>query len=177
MFKELNILRVFFEYPSREFNVREIARILKIAPATASSQLKKFVKAGILKERKERMLNLYKADLESFQYIILKKFYIVLKIKESGLIEELNKFYLKPTIVLFGSASKGTDIEESDVDLLIISEKTKEFSDLGKLTLIEKKLKRKIQLFIVKNIKELKNEHLINNVLNGTILQGELKWI
>ena len=26
-------------------------------------------------------------------------------------------------------------------------------------------------------IKDLKNEHLINNVLNGIVIQGELKWI
>ena len=35
MFKELNILKVFFESPNKEFNVREIARIVKIAPAQA----------------------------------------------------------------------------------------------------------------------------------------------
>jgi len=72
MFKELNNLKVFFESPAREFNVRETARILKIAPATASKRLKEFAKKGILKERKERFLNLYKPNFESELYLDLK---------------------------------------------------------------------------------------------------------
>jgi predicted nucleotidyltransferase len=174
MFKELNILKIFFESPTKEFNVREIARILKIAPATASNQLKALAKKEILSERKERILNLYKSNPESEIYLDVKKFYNIRKIKDSGLIEEINKFYLKPTIILFGSASYGLDTEDSDIDLLIISEKTKVFPDTGKF---EKILNRRLQLFIVKEIKELKNEHLINNILNGAILQGEVKWI
>jgi len=65
MFKELNTIKLFFEEPIREFNVREVARILKISPATASKELKKFSEVGLVKERKERVLKLYKANLES----------------------------------------------------------------------------------------------------------------
>ena len=173
MFNELNILGLFFESPTKEFNVREIARIVKIAPATASSKLKSFVKAGILKERKERNLLLYSADIGKEQYKDLKLYYNIRKIKNSGLIEELNKFYIKPTIILFGSASFGLDAEDSDVDFVIVSEKNKEFPETRKF---EKIINRRLQLFIVKNIKELKNNHLINNVLNGVVIQGELKW-
>lgn len=174
MFKELNILKIFFESPSKEFNVREIARIVKIAPATASKQLKNFYLQEILKEKKERNLNLYKANFDSDYYIDLKRFYNIRKIKDSGLIKELNEFYLKPTIILFGSAFYGLDTENSDIDLVIISEKKKEFNNIKKF---EKKLNRRIQIFAVKDIKELKNEHLINNVLNGMIIQGAIKWI
>ena len=96
------------------------------------------------------------------------------RIKDSGLLSALNKFYLKPTIVLFGSASFGLDTETSDFDLLIISEKRKAFPHIKKF---EKKLKRKLQLFIVGNISDLKSKHLLNNVLNGITLQGRVKWI
>ncbi|MBW2981605.1 nucleotidyltransferase domain-containing protein [Candidatus Woesearchaeota archaeon] len=174
MFKKLNILRIFFEEPSREFNVRETARILKISPATASKELKDLVKKGLLKERKERILNLYKSNLENDFYKDLKIFYNIRKIKDSKLIEELNQYYLKPAIVLFGSASRGEDTETSDFDLLIISEGKKEFTEKDKF---EKKINRKLQLFVVKKIKELKNEHLINNILNGITIQGKVKWI
>jgi len=173
MFKKLNILKLFFEEPTREFNVREVARILKISPATASKELKNLAKKGVLKERKERVLNLYKANLEDDLYRDIKIFYNLRKIKDSGLLKELNKFYLKPTIVLFGSCAYGTDTKTSDFDLLIISEKTKVL-DVKKF---EKKIKRKIQLFVVKDIKDLKNKHLINNVLNGITIQGKVKWI
>jgi len=174
MFKELNILKLFFEEPTREFNVREVARLLKISPATASKELKKLVKKRLLKERKERMLNLYKSDLESDTYRDLKIYYNLRKVRESDLIDSLNKFYLKPTIVMFGSCAYGLDTEMSDFDLLVISEKTKEFPEAKSY---EKRLNRKLQLFIVKEIKDLKNEHLINNVLNGVKIQGKIKWI
>lgn len=75
---------------------------------------------------------------------------------------------------MFGSASNGKDTGTSDLDLVVISEKTKEFP---KLKDFERKIRRKVQLFRVKNIKELRNKHLMNNVLNGIVLHGRLKWI
>ena len=174
MFKKINTLKLFFEEPNREFNVREVARILKISPATASKDLKELKKEMVLTERKERMLNLYKADMDKDQYRDLKISYNIKKIRESGLIDSLNQFYLKPIIVLFGSSSFGMDIETSDIDLLIVSEKNKEFPDKK---IFEKKLKKSIQIFAVKDIKELKNKHLINNIINGITIQGKIKWI
>ena len=173
MFKKLNIIKIFLEEPGREFNVREIARILKISPATASKDLGNFVKHGLLKLRKERIFHLYRANTENDYYKDFKIFYNIKKIKDSGLIDALNEYYLKPAIVLFGSASKGEDTETSDIDLVIVSEKTKEFPKLKKF---EQKIRKKIQLFRVKNIKGLRNKHLVNNVLNGIVLQGRLKW-
>ncbi|MFA5019639.1 MAG: nucleotidyltransferase domain-containing protein [Candidatus Pacearchaeota archaeon] len=173
MFKELNIMNIFFEDPNKEFNVREVARILKIAPATASSQLKELAKEKLLKEKKERNLIIYKSNLDDEKYKDFKVYYNIRKIKDSGLIEELNKFYIKPTIILFGSASFGLDTKDSDIDLVVISEKTKEFLNKEQY---EKIIKRRLQLFVIKNINELKNEHLINNVLNGIVIQGELRW-
>ena len=174
MFKELNILRTFFEFPSKEYNVRDIARILKIAPATASKELKQLAKKVILKRRVYKNFNFYQANLDNDLYRDLKIFYNIRRIKESGLLDALNIFYLKPTVILFGSASFGMNNETSDFDILVVSENTREFSDLKKY---DKILNNKIQLFIVKNIKDLKNKHLINNVLNGIVIQGHIKWI
>jgi predicted nucleotidyltransferase len=174
MFKKINILKIFFESPNKNFNVREVARIFKISPATISKELKIFAKESILLETKERRFNFYKANLDSSLYRDIKVFYNIRNIKESGIIEEINNFYLKPTIILFGSCGKGIDTENSDMDLVIISEKT---SNFNKKSFYEKKLKRQIQIFAIKNIKDLKNPHLISNVLNGIVLQGEIKWI
>lgn len=174
MFKELNTLKLFFEEPTREFNVREVARILKISPATASKELKKLASRYFLKERQQRNLNLYKADLDNDSYRDLKVYYNLRKIRDSGLLDALNKFYLKPTIILFGSVASGLDTETSDFDLLVISEKTKDFPEIKKF---EKKTNRKLQFFVVKDIKEIKNKNLINNMINGLILQGRIKWI
>ncbi|MEA3229944.1 MAG: ArsR family transcriptional regulator, partial [archaeon] len=163
MFKKINTLRPFFDAPNTEFNVREIARMLKITPATASKRLKELKDAGFIKYRKERIFDLYKADLDSEEYRNLKIYSTIRMLNSTGFIEALNRFYLKPAIIMFGSASKGLDIEASDIDFLIITENKRQIPDIDKF---EKKLNRKIQLFIHKNIKEIKNEHLINNMIN-----------
>jgi len=173
MFKNINILKIFFEQPSNKFNVREVARLVKISPATASKKLQELAKISILKQEKERMLLFYRANLESDLYKDMKAFYNIRKIKESGLLDELNKFYFKPTVVFFGSASKGLDTETSDLDLLILSEKKAGFPQMEKF---EKKLRKSLQLFVFKTIKEIKNKELINSIINGVVLQGELKW-
>lgn len=173
MFININILKIFFEEPSKEFNVREIARILEISPATASKELKELSNRGFLKERKERIFIFYKANLESDEYRDLKAYYNLRKLKESGLVDVLDKFYLKPAIILFGSAARGLDVETSDFDLFVVSEKTESFNAKN----FEKKINRKLQLIVVKRVKDLKNEYLVNNVLNGIVVQGSVKWI
>lgn len=173
MFKELNVLEPFFEKPTKEFSVRELAKVVKISPATASSKLRFLEKRGLVSYRKEHNLDLYKADLTSYAFRDIKVYYNIRKIRESGIIEELNNFYLKPTIVLFGSMSFGLDTETSDIDLLILTANKEPFP---KKEVFEEKLRREIQIFAVKDMKELRNEHLISNILNGITLQGELNW-
>lgn len=173
MFKEFDILRLFFEESGREFNVREVARILKIAPATASKNLKSFVKFGVLTWRKERNLDLYRADVSNDFYRDLKVFYNIRKIKDSGLLDALNRFYLKPTVVFFGSAARGVDVDTSDFDLLVVSENAKVFSAKE----FERKIGRNVHLVVVHDISKIGNNHLLNNILNGVTLQGGLKWI
>lgn len=173
MFKELNVLRLFFENPNREFNIREVARILELSPASVSVKLRKFAKNGILGESKERNFIFYRANMDSEFFRDLKLFYNLRKLRESGLIESLNNFYLKPTIILYGSFSKGLDVEESDIDLVVISENNKEFTHIEKF---EKKLNKNIHILSVKNLKNLKNDYLIDNVINGIVLQGVLQW-
>ena len=72
-------------------------------------------------------------------------------------------------IILFGSASKGEDIEGSDIDLYLQCEEKK--LDLEKY---EKELKRKINLFFEKNFNKL-SEELKSNIINGDKLKGYLR--
>lgn len=67
---------------------------------------------------------------------------------------------------MFGSASKGDDLEESDIDLFVQAPEKK-----IKLAKYEKLLKRKISLFFEENFSRLSKE-LKNNILNGNILKG-----
>ena len=88
--------------------------------------------------------------------------------KHHLLIKYLIEEYSNPIIILFGSYYKGEDIENSDIDLYIETS-TKQKFELKKY---EKILKRKIQIFNFKNIREVKNNFLANNIINGLTLNN-----
>ena len=75
-------------------------------------------------------------------------------------------------IGLFGSFVRGDQTENSDVDLVIISEKNKIFPQEKQF---EKRLNRKIQILFFNSIKEIKNTDLTNNIINGYILNGRIR--
>ena len=173
MFKNSGILKIFFEKPATDFNVREIARRLKISASTASIQLKNLAEKSILKQKKDRICIFYRANLESSLYRDMKIFYTIRRLKDSGLINYLNKFYSPSSIILFGSASHGLDAELSDIDLLLLSDKPEEFP--GKKH-FERKLNRHLHIFSVKSMESLMNEHLIKNAAKGIRIEAEQKW-
>lgn len=173
MFKELNIMRVFFEEPSREFGVRETAKLLDVAPATASKDLAELAENGFLKVREERRTILYSANIDSDAYRDLKVFHTIRNLKDKGMIASINRFYSSPTIILFGSAAKGEDKETSDLNLLIVSDNTEIFPEKDHF---EKVLGRKLQIFVTKNFPDLKNKEIFQSASNGKIIQGEVRW-
>ena len=103
--------------------------------------------------------------------MIAKRLFNIKLIFESGLLDYIVKEYFNPVIVLFGSYSKGEDVEDSDIDLYIETPKKQEFN----LQKFEKILNRKIQVFNYRNIKEVPNHHLSNNIINGTTLNNFLE--
>ena len=72
-------------------------------------------------------------------------------------------------IILFGSASKGEDVEGSDVDLFLIC-KDKKLN----LKKYEEKIRRSINIFFSNDFNKL-SEELRHNIINGVVLKGYLK--
>ena len=60
--------------------------------------------------------------------------------------------------------------KEFDVDLAV-----RKISEAFGAEKFEKNLNRKVQIFRNKNIKELENPHLSNNIINGIILNNNIK--
>ncbi len=177
MFKEINNLKIFFEEPTREFHLREIARILKKNPVTIKRLLADFVKNGILSLKVERRFHLYSSNVENPMYKEMKREYNKIKLIESGLIEFLKQEFNLPTIILFGSFEKGEDNKNSDVDIFILTETKKVIEK--KLEKFEKLINRRIQLHIFNHQEfkrlKIKNPELLNNIINGTKIYGELE--
>lgn len=169
---KITILKPFFEDPNRKYGIRELSRMLKINHTTVRQYLNRLVKEGILSANKERLYSLYRL-IESRKVKNLKLYYNLEKIRESGMIEELEKDYDLPVIILFGSYASASDDKTSDIDICLLTEVEKEFSTEK----YEKKLNRKISMHMFNKGRwkrmQKTSPSLINNICNGIVLSGE----
>src|SRR3989344_2123608 len=160
MLRLMNDLAPFFEDCYRRINVREYARIMNIAPATASKTLQTYKKECILKKEEDKRHHLFYAQKESHDFIDLSRIYWRQKLEP--LLKYFEKELLSPTIILFGSLAKGEAKKNSDVDLAIIAPK-KEID----IKPFEKSEKRTVQLFWFDNLTDIKSKELRNNIIKG----------
>jgi len=165
------IKEYFFVNPTSKLRVRQIEREIKSPLPSVIRYSKELEKENILKILDISGIKFYTADRSSEAFLIEKKLFNIKKLFDSGMISYLKHEYSNPTMVVFGSYSKGEDIENSDIDLYIETEKKHDFK-LGKF---EKYLKRRIQVFNYPNIDKVSNPHLSNNIINGIILNGFLE--
>jgi len=162
------IKNYFFLNSTTRLRVRQIEREVKVPLPSVIRYTKELEQEGILKSTSIANVRLYSADRTSQTFLLEKKLFNIRSLFSCGLVDFLVQEYSNPTIIVFGSYSRGEDVENSDIDLYLETQK-KEIKSLG---LFKKKLKRKIQLFKYKNIKEIKNKELANNIINGVILNG-----
>jgi DNA-binding transcriptional ArsR family regulator len=163
------ILQEFFDSPRKDFQMREISRRTKIAQPSVMNHLKALAAEGLIVREKKGIYPSFRAERDSEMFRLYKKMNLVLRIKTGGLLDFIYDSCVPDCIILFGSSSKGEDIEESDIDLFIASKEKK--LNLGKY---ERVLNRKITPFFEEKFSRLSSE-LKNNILNGIILNGYLK--
>lgn len=171
---KLNILAPFFEDPHKEFTIRELARIIHVNHTTVRQYLAKLVTEGILQKKKGQVYPVYNVII-SRRYLNLKLHYNLEKLRESDIIEHLEKSFDFPVIVLFGSYAKAQDAKDSDIDICVISNIKKELS----LHSFQKILHKPVQLhlFLKKEFETMKKKspELVNSIANGIVLSGELE--
>ncbi len=167
MLKEINKLFPFFEDCYREINVREYSRLVEISPPSASIFLKNLEFQGLLKSKLERRNLLFQINSESILMRDLSRIYWNQKLQE--LVSFLEKGTFCSSIVLFGSLSKLEVTKESDIDIAIFGVRQKDLD----LSILEKKLGRKIQLFFFESLEKV-NKQLKTNIINGYLLRGYL---
>ena len=173
MIQKCTIWKVFAEFadnPKKPYQIRELSREIKLAHTSVRIHLKELEKKNLIKKEKVGVYNAYKANFDDENFRFYKKIVNMVNLKESGIIKELENKTTPNAIILFGSYAKGEDIETSDIDIFIIAKEKN--IDLKKY---EKELNRKIQLLFSEDINKLPKE-LQNNILNGIILSGFLRW-
>ena len=167
------VLKVFFNEPTKKYSLKEISTSSKIAHTSVKKILNELLNNKIIssvnEKKGKRNFPTYKSNLEESYYRKLKFVSNLEEISQSLLIEKLDKLFMPKSIVLFGSYSRGEDIEESDIDIFV--EAPEEEINLIKF---EKKLSRKINLHFSKNINNLSSQ-LKENIINGVVLMGEIE--
>jgi predicted nucleotidyltransferase len=162
------IKEYFFINPLEKLRVRQIERTLNVPLPSVIKYAKELEKEEILQIIEISKVKFYAANRDSKKFLLEKMLFNIKSLLDSGLLKHLIKEFGNPTIVLFGSYSRGEDIESSDIDIYIESASKLKIN----LEKFQKILKRKIQLFIQSNIKKIPNPYLANNIINGIKLNG-----
>jgi len=168
-YSRYRILQKFFDFPRKNFQMRELSRMIKLAQPSVINHLKELVKDDLVAKEKKGIYPTFRANRDNELFKLYKKLDIILRLNQSGFVDYVYDSCLPDVIILFGSASRGEDIEESDIDLFVQA-REKRLS----LEKYEKLLNRKIVLFFEENFARLSKE-LKNNILNGVVLKGYIK--
>ncbi len=163
------VLNLFYNYPSKSFQVRELGRLSKVSKTTVQRILDDLLKEKIILLKRGAIYKNYIASVHCWKYVFLKKTYFVQQIYESGLVDYLQAKLHPHAIILFGSGAKGDYVAESDIDIFVLGS-VKEVD----VRVFERKLKRNISLAIQESYADLSAE-LFNNIINGVKLGGYIK--
>ncbi|MGE0792797.1 MAG: nucleotidyltransferase domain-containing protein [Candidatus Woesearchaeota archaeon] len=172
--KEEDVLKLFFEEPTKHWHFTEIKSIVKIADNKVSRWLNEFVKMKLIKKIKpQNKMPYYISNYENSNYQNLKKFYAIKKFQNSGFFNHLLGLDAK-SIVLFGSFSRWDWYKNSDIDLFIYGD-DKHFEK----SKYEKILNHEIQVFNFKNKSQLKKipKELMHNIIQGNLIKGNLDFL
>lgn len=159
------VMEVFFNDPYKNFQLREISRIVNIDHKAVITHLKRLVKLGMIKEDKETLYKSYKANINE-HFKNMKRAFNLVRIYESGVVDHIFDKAIPKSITLFGSYEKGTDTIKSDIDLYVDAKEQN-----IELTKYEKILNRKISILF----KGKMSDELKENLTNGIVLKGNLR--
>ena len=162
------IKEYFFLNPTLKLRVRQIERVVKVPLPSVIRYTRELDEEQILNSSEIANITTYSADRTSKQFLLEKKLFNIQQLFSSELIKFLVEELSNQTVVVFGSYSRGEDIEKSDIDLYIETPSKKKIN----LEKFEKILQRKIQVFVYNNIQDIENKELINNIVNGITLNG-----
>lgn len=116
-----SVLAATLLQPEHWWYLSELAHYLNVRPSSLQRELKRLLKAGILKQRLDGNRTYYQCNeacpfLEELQGLLIKTVGIL------GLLEQELKPFLKNIEVafVFGSFARSAEIVSSDVDLMII---------------------------------------------------------
>ncbi|NWG09101.1 MAG: nucleotidyltransferase domain-containing protein [Nitrososphaerales archaeon] len=163
------VFELFLANPMQEYHEREVIRKTEVSTGSANKILRLLADLDFLiRERKGRMI-FYRLNTKDPAVQQFKIFVNVYTLRQ--LLDQVKEYCRK--IILFGSAAQGTDVKESDLDLLILT--SGKDSVRRKISEFNRKNERKIAPIIVdaNELVKLKRE---DKPLYGNIERGIVLW-
>lgn len=166
------VLRFLLLEAGRSFYEREIARNAGLSPSSAHYVLSALSKAGLINCKRNGRMCFYSIDATN---PYLKGFRLLVNLLLiEPLAEKLKRLAHK--IILFGSWADGTNTEDSDIDLFIVSsEKERVLSLINKSSGSPQFFNRKIQPIVV-TPQELLRKTEKDKVFMEEVAKGNTIW-
>ncbi|MFW6376278.1 MAG: winged helix-turn-helix transcriptional regulator, partial [Thermoplasmatota archaeon] len=117
-YNSYRILQEFFKRPTKKHQLRELSRATDLSLPSVKDHIEKLKDMGFIERIDEGVYPGYKAARNE-KFKLHKKLDLIRLLHQKRLVDHLNEVLSNPdAIVLFGSAARGEDIEESDIDIL-----------------------------------------------------------
>lgn len=114
----LRLLQTLLRDPMGRYHGREIVRRTGVSVGGANQMLRSFANLGLLSREKQGRMLFYRANMDNPVVKQLKILFTLFQLDD--LIKQAKPFSNR--IILFGSSAEGTDVKESDIDLLLLTE-------------------------------------------------------
>lgn len=161
------ILEFLCEHPNDSFYSSQIAQKTGLSIGGVNQTLRSLTKDSLLKAEKKGRMTFYQVDTSSPIIRQFKVFHTILLL--NPLVEKLQSFADKA--VLFGSCAEGINTEDSDIDLLVVSNQKDDINNV----FTKFKSKQKIQL-ILKSPQEYVSLEKKEPVFFAEIEKGTPLW-
>lgn len=171
-YRDWKILKIFLDKPNHSFYTKEISRNTGIGSGTVNLFLKNIHKDNILTKEIVGNVHLYQLNNESFLVKQLKIFNTLLEFKKfkfiDGFLKENNEII---SLILYGSYANGENDTKSDIDLLILVNRKREFIEV--LQKLERKTKKRIstQVLTISDWEKIKQK---DKIFYESILQNHI---
>lgn len=161
--------RFFYKNPTSEVHLRELAEAIDVSPGFVSKHIPSLLEEEMVVEKREGNMRMFSADTSSSRYRRGKRAFNIREILVSDLVPDLENGLYPDALVLFGSYLRGTDKEDSDIDIAVVNGR----EEPPDLSVYEKKFERRIKL--TRTSPNKAEPEFIETLANGLVLSGYLE--
>ena len=177
------VATLLFNYPNQTFHIRSLEKKIGFSTTAVISAVKELRDFQIVTVEETEITTNIRANLERQEYKFYKLIFNLYRLRRYGLVDNLADFFRNPeAIVMYGSFSRGEDVEKSDVDMLVITPLglsaieaiTKSESFLKWVKIFEEEFNRKLDLKVLASL-EKSSTDFKNSIANGIVLSGYVR--